>query len=45
MVNSINNHEVLESNSDDYEEDDKKGWEGGFFQLKKNQDQLEDHTI
>ena len=43
--NSINKHEVLVSDSDNYEEDVKKDLTEEFFQLSKKQEQLEDCTL
>ena len=45
MANHRNNNEVLEIDSEDYEENEGKDWEEDFFQLRKTQEQLEDHTV
>ena len=45
MANSRNKYEVLEIDSDDYEDDEKKHLEEDFFQLRKTQEQIEDCTV
>ena len=45
MDNARNKHEELESDSDYYEECEKKDWEEDFFRLRKTQEQLEDSAF